>query len=789
MAGEREFGTRMSLGWWRAVRGWLLGVAVLAGPVQAVVAAPWFPLGPYGGDARSIAADPRDPKHLYLGTAIGWVYESHDGGVKWERLAQISRRNDLVIDHILVDAQNPKRLMVGAWIIDHPDGGLFISEDSGRTWYSQAQMSGQSIRAMGRSQSNPQEIVAGTLKGVFRSMDNGVHWTQVSPEGSTEIHEVESIAIDPTDGNVIYAGTWHLPWKTTDGGAHWENIKQGIIDDSDVFSIIVDPQSPKTVFASACSGIYKSEDAGAQFRKVQGIPSSARRTRKLTQDTENPRTVFAGTTEGLYRTLDSGEKWERMTGGDVIVNDVFVDPKNSQHVLLATDRGGIYRSEDGGSMFEPSNSGFSSRQVVAYAASPQNPSEVYVGVVNDKATGGVFVSHNGGVTWTQVSDGLGGRDVFSLLRTEDGTMLAGTAHGVFRMNDGQWMESAKVVTPTGAPAKTEEASRHGKPQAGAPAELAATKPAAPGETLAVEPVKAEIVPQGSASAHAPPTKAVARKGARRTSAHAAHGGKAPLRRTGRRTAPQKRSMRMLADTGRAGWLQPVIWALPAQHARPRPVAKKTAKPVAKKAGAPTTTKLDAVVYALEPMGSQILAGTSTGLFRSDDGGMSWLKLTELAMPDARFVGVHGKTVFVGTLRRLAISMDAGSTWDTVALPKDLTQIGAVSVDELGNLWVGGREGVYYSTDLGENWKNLRNLFLTQVDNIYFDAPAHRMLVTSMNSTFAFAVSVPEYKVSYWDTGWNLRFARPVGDHLIGATLFDGIVVQPQMVDSAFSDKR
>ncbi len=40
-------------------------------------------------------------------------------------------------------------------------------------------------------------------------------------------------------------------------GAHWNNIKEGVIEDSDVFSIIVDPKQPNTVFASACSGIYK----------------------------------------------------------------------------------------------------------------------------------------------------------------------------------------------------------------------------------------------------------------------------------------------------------------------------------------------------------------------------------------------------------------------------------------------------------------------------------------------------------------------------------------------------
>jgi len=36
----------------------------------------------------------------------------------------------------------------------------------------------------------------------------------------------------------------------------------------------------------------------------------------------------------------------------------------------------------------------------------------------------------------------------------------------------------------------------------------------------------------------------------------------------------------------------------------------------------------------------------------------------------------------------------------------------------------------------------------------------------------------------WDTGWKLRFVRPVGDYLEAATMFDGIVVQPRMVDSA-----
>ena len=51
---------------------------------------------------------------------------------------------------------------------------------------------------------------------------------------------------------------------------NWENIKQGVIDDSDVFSIIVDPEQPNMVYASACSGIYKSDNGGARFQEDPG---------------------------------------------------------------------------------------------------------------------------------------------------------------------------------------------------------------------------------------------------------------------------------------------------------------------------------------------------------------------------------------------------------------------------------------------------------------------------------------------------------------------------------------
>jgi hypothetical protein len=71
-----------------------------------------------------------------------------------------------------------------------------------------------------------------------------------------------------------------------------------------------------------------------------------------------------------------------------------------------------------------------------------------------------------------------------------------------------------------------------------------------------------------------------------------------------------------------------------------------------------------------------------------------------------------------------------------------------------------------------------------VDGIYFDPAGDRLLMTCADTGVVFSVSAIEHKVNYWDSGWKLRFARSMGDYLLGVTLYDGVVVQPKMVDSS-----
>ncbi|MFT4113779.1 WD40/YVTN/BNR-like repeat-containing protein [Silvibacterium sp.] len=653
----------------RSLQSFLLGCAVIASlPAASALGAtaPWTSVGPEGGDARSFAYDPTNPQHLYLGTLDSWIYESNDGGQNWKRLTRLGKTDDLVVDNLTVDESDPKTIYAGVWRMTHDGGGIYVSHDSGQTWTAFAGMDGQSVRALVQAPSNPKILVAGAINGIFRSEDGGQHWSQISPQGSGEIRKVESIAIDPQDPKTIYAGTWHLPWKTTDGGANWKNIKQGVIDDSDVFSIIIDPTKPSVVYASACSGIYLSETAGELFRKVQGIPSTARRTRVLMQDPMNRSIVYAGTTEGLYKTSDNGSNWSRMTGPDVIVNDVYVDPKNDKHVLLATDRSGVLESTDGAATFTASNQGFSQRQVTAFLTDAKKPETLYAGVVNDKTYGGVFISDNGGHSWTQRSQGLDGRDVFSLAQSDDGTILAGTNNGIFRWNGNTWQEDGKVV------------NTHDK------------------------------------------TVWVTKRG--------------------------KREKKTVTETDK-----------------------------------PTT--LDGQVNDISANGTEWFIATSTGVYRSVNQGSTWTGPV-VQDTDYRFVDGHGPIVFAAKRNDLRVSEDSGVTWKPVALPSKLTHVQALTTQPDGTLWLGGREGAFFSKDHGQTWESLSNLPFGNIASVNWNDSMKRVIITSLDSTLVFAVDPSEKSWKWWDAGWRVRRVHTMGDRMVAASLYDGIVVQPEDTGTA-----
>lgn len=426
----------------------LFCTVVLLMSVSAV--AQWRALGPYGGNARTLTYDPSNPDHILLGSGAGALFESNDGGRHWKQFVHLGSGHDLMLENIVFDPSHPATIYVAAWSVTGSGGGFFVTRDGGRTWSEPGDLRGKSVQALALADSDPRILIAGALDGLYRSSDRGENWVRISPVGHPDLKNFESVAIDPKDPKIIYAGTWHLPWKTTDGGATWSIIKQGLIDDSDVFSIILDRANPQIVFASACSGIYKSENGGQLFHKVQGIPGTARRTRVLQQDPVDMKSVYAGTTEGLWKTTDGGKVFKLISPPNFILNDVMVDPRNAKRVLIATDRGGVYASDDAGANFHLSNDGFSQRQITSVVTDLEKPSDLYVSVVNDKEFGGVFRARDGG--WSQLSEGLGGRDVFDLRQSSKGQLVAATNRGIYILEakSQRWLPSRDVVNEKAA---------------------------------------------------------------------------------------------------------------------------------------------------------------------------------------------------------------------------------------------------------------------------------------------------------------------------------------------------
>jgi photosystem II stability/assembly factor-like uncharacterized protein len=442
----------------RKVGSFFAKLVVCVGLLFAVFsfASDWQLIGPEGGNVRSLAYDPSDPNRIILGTSSGQLFVSPDGGSSWNFLAHLGHGEDYVFDHIVFDPTNPATVYAAGWgLFDDNEGGVFRSDDGGRTWRELTGVHGKSIRALAMAPSDHNTLVIGALDGVFRSRDGGANWERISPdnpmaiENHSSLRNFVSVAIDPQNPDVIYAGTRHLPWKTTDGGANWHNLKEGILDDSDVFSIIVDPKVPSRVYASACSGIYLSENGAELFHRVQGLPHSAIRTRVLHQDPQRPQIVYAGTTGGLWKTVDNGARWKLVSSPDVIVNDVLIDPRNPDRVLVATDLRGVLVSNDAFAHYTTSNRGFSHRVVGGVVVDHKDSNRIYVGVLNDADNGGLFVSDDAGKSWRQSSRGLAQRDILSLQQAENGVLFAGTNHGIFSLASvgGSWLPAAMIRGP------------------------------------------------------------------------------------------------------------------------------------------------------------------------------------------------------------------------------------------------------------------------------------------------------------------------------------------------------
>lgn len=369
---------------------------------SAIQAQVWRQAGPPGGTVISLAADPSNPAKLFLGTADGHVFDSTDEGEHWQILSRIGTGQDDVITHIIVDPRNGGRLYASSWTLYSGGGGVYRSDDGGHTW-NVVGLAHETVRALAQSPTDPKLLLAGSLTGVYRSNDEGTTWERITPANHPDLNRFDSVAFDPKDNNVIYAGTYHLPWKTSNGGKDWFPVVKGMIDDSDVMSIIVDPADTQNVHATACSGIYHSVNGGQQWMKYKSIPNVFRRTQLMLMDPMNPSTLYAGTTSGLWKTVNEND-FKRITPVDWVINAMIIDQRNPKKLIIGTEREGVQISNDGGESFTSANAGFHHQHISDVAVDREHPERALVVLTFDNDA--FLATKDGGNSWTTLGPGL-----------------------------------------------------------------------------------------------------------------------------------------------------------------------------------------------------------------------------------------------------------------------------------------------------------------------------------------------------------------------------------------------
>ena len=334
------------------------------------------------GRIADFAVDPRDPAVWYIGVASGGVWKSVNHGLDWTPI--FDDQGAYSIGVVEVDPNNPDTIWVGTGenasqrSAGYGDG-VYKSTDAGKTW---TRMGLERSEKIGRILIHPRDSnvvyvasqgplwAPGGDRGLFKTTDGGATWQAVLT--ISENTGVTDLAMDPRNPDILYAASYqrrrHVGqlvaggpesniYKTTDGGASWTPIMNGLPTvDRGRIALAVPSQKPDTVYAlvaaaSKESGFFRSDDAGATWRKMSDyIVVDPQYYGEIYVDPSNPERVFA-VDMMMHVTNDGGRTFDTLDYPiHVDHHEVYIDPANTRHMIIGND-GGLYESWDGGTTF------------------------------------------------------------------------------------------------------------------------------------------------------------------------------------------------------------------------------------------------------------------------------------------------------------------------------------------------------------------------------------------------------------------------------------------------------
>lgn len=286
------------------------------------------------------------------------------------------------------------------------------------------------------STKSPPTLYVGTLSGVFRSTDamglTGL-WSEAGL-GGVDGYYVIALAIDSATAPspTLYAGTVNYgAFKTTNGGNSWSRVDIRI--PMAVNAMVVDPSAASTLYAGTIFGLFKSADGGGSWSHLTEPPNvniglaHGNFTAVAIDTTSSPPTIYAAA-ESIYKSTDGGDRWS-VVGGLGVVRSLAINAGNPS-TIFAGDGRGVFRSRDGGTSWNKSNSSPSNIKSLVIHKTPTG-STVYAATSN-----GIFKSPDDGDSWNMVNDARAGSSVSLAIDAASSTLYAAGGGGVYKTTSG-----------------------------------------------------------------------------------------------------------------------------------------------------------------------------------------------------------------------------------------------------------------------------------------------------------------------------------------------------------------
>ena len=265
---------------------------------------------------------------------------------------------------------------------------------------------------------DPTTYYAATASGgVWKSTDGGVTWKSVFDD--QPVSSIGSLAIAPSDPNIVYVGSGEANirgnvaegngiYKTIDGGKTWTHVwKQR----GQIGTMVVHPTNPDVAFAAVLGrpfganperGVYRTKDGGKTWQQVLKKDADTGAS-DIAMDPNNPAILFAGFWQarrypwdmtsggpgsGLHVSRDGGDTWTQLTKGGLPEGPwgkvgVAIARSDSRRVyaLIEAEKGGLYKSDDGGESWELASANRAIRQRAWYyttlTVNPANADEIW----------------------------------------------------------------------------------------------------------------------------------------------------------------------------------------------------------------------------------------------------------------------------------------------------------------------------------------------------------------------------------------------------------------------------